>query len=152
MAGMQQFDEDQLKQMIDPAKQLGIKAEGVTAGDTWENVAEMPMGKQVGNVKVKMKMKYEKDETIDGVNCAVVSYIGTMDMKIGDATKPAIMEIDSSEMKGTMIFDKSGTMLKKGTSTAIMKMTMPNPTNAEEKLTLPMELEQIYLMKSIADL
>jgi len=152
MEAMQQFSPEQLKQMFNPAQQLGFPEGGVAPGDTWGHLTDLPMGKQIGKVKMNMRMKYEKDQIIEGVDCAVISYSGALDTSGKAEPAAAKMNVKDFEIVGTMIFDRANQVIKEGSSNGKMNLSMPNPTDPQQKLNLPSEYEQKLKMISVTDL
>ncbi|MEM7013264.1 MAG: DUF6263 family protein, partial [Verrucomicrobiota bacterium] len=147
----QMLGPDQLKQMINPAMQLGIPMEGVEIGDTWKNRVKMSLGGQVGTMEINFDLKYVRDEDVDGVSCAVVEYQANVDLEAeadGGAANPIEVKVENSEMSGEMKLDKDLRFFRIGVTKMDMVTSMGNPLNPEQTFEIPVKLTQTYKLKS----
>lgn len=134
---------EQLKQMSNPAAQLGIPEAGVSVGEKWDNSFEMNLGNNMGEMKTDLKMDYAKDE---GSN-AVVNFKGGVKMDIQGAAEgqaPAPEMKNDSTMAGWMKIDKTNRFVTSGETQMKMKISMPNPVNPQQKLDIPATIKQSY--------
>lgn len=149
IAGVQGMDLDQIKQMSDPAAQLGIPDSGVSVGEKWEHEMEVPMGQQMGKAAIKMNLEYIEDEEVDGKTLAVIEFTGSLNTEMQEEGAGP-MEMDKADMKGQMRFDKANRVLKDGNTTGEFELSMPNPAGGEG-ITVPMELEQKFQMDEVGN-
>lgn len=147
----QMLGPDQLKQMINPAMQLGIPVEGVSLGDTWKNKVDMNLGGQVGSMEINFDLKYVRDEDVDGVSCAVVEYQAEVNLDAkADAgqANPIDVKVEDSEMSGEMKLDKQLRFFRLGVTKMDIVTSMGNPLNPEQTFKIPVKLTQTYKLKS----
>ena len=150
------FDADQLKQMMNPALQLGIPDGGVSVGEKWKNEMDLNFGSQMGKMNTNFDLEYVSDETVDGANCAVVNYDAVMSMELnpegGSAASPVKMKMDSSKMKGTMKMDKALRYARLGTAEMDMTMIMTNPADPTQNIQIPAKIKQNFKLTSVKDI
>ena len=146
MQGMQQFSKEQILQMFDPARVLGIPAEGVAIGETWGSTTDMAMGQKIGSLEMETDSTYEKDETVDGKKLAILSYTSRAK---GDLEKTGVAGAVDVEFNGTIKFDKANRVAKESKATGTLRMKMKNPADPEKTLEIPAEITQSFVTKSI---
>ena len=138
----QLFGPEQLKKLVAPQMSFGIPAEGITTGTKWKNQDENKVGPGM-NVTTDYQMAYTKDAEVDGENCAVLTFDGTMDLDLtsqgGDADPKVPMRVKSGKTKGTASIDKKLRFLRQGSVELDLTMEIPNPQNPEAALELPVK-------------
>ncbi|QQL44002.1 DUF6263 family protein [Sulfuriroseicoccus oceanibius] len=125
----------------------------VKAGDTWDFEQAMPGG-AMGQGTINGTYKLEGTTELDGIPCAVISFVGTMDMDLGEAMKEAAaevpeaaaaladMKIEVSLFEGAIVWDMKNDYPKSYEMDMKMNTTIPNPMGEGPPMIIPSTTSQ----------
>lgn len=137
---------DSMKQMVNGSLE-SMPGEAVPVGHTWEQDVAMPL-EGVGEMSVKTRYKFERMETVDGHDCAVISFVGDMGGELDSG--PAKIAFENTSISGTMYFDPEIGYVRKQEARTIMTMKMTIPGQPE--MEMPLDQEQVLTLKALEDL
>ena len=119
------MNEDSMKQMVSQASLMGKPDRPVSPGDSWTFSVEYPM--PMMKLAMKGKYTYEKDELVEGVECARLVLDGqlTMETDAGDDKKRATTRRPPSSLRCSRAWaSRSAKVRSRGSCTTILRWPM----------------------------
>jgi len=125
----------------------------VKAGDTWDFEQSIPGG-AMGQGTIRGTYKLDGTTEIDGIPCAVISFVGTMDMNLAEVMEDAAadapqaaamlaeMKVEVSLFQGVIIWDMQNHYPKSYEMDMKMNTTMPNPAGEGAPMVIPSTTSQ----------
>ncbi len=159
------MNEDSMKQMVSQASLMGKPDRPVSPGDSWTFSVEYPM--PMMKLAMKGKYTYEKDELVEGVECARLVLDGqlTMETDAGDDKKESDdpqaaqqlemlksmgFKVSESAITGVMHYDFALANVIKTEMDMSLTMTMKDPST-QQAMTLPMKTKVSNTLKAQAE-
>lgn len=139
------FDEDRVREMFEfnvfPEKKLA-------AGDTWNRAFEIP-APMIGKMKYALDFKFDGTEDRAGAPIAKLSYVAKLTIEKGAADEAPVSDqfdmdiaMDSSDGKGTVLFDMRAGRVLENNLTMKMDLTMTlRPTGDGNGQSMEMAME-----------
>ncbi|MFT5466618.1 MAG: hypothetical protein ACI8UO_001718 [Verrucomicrobiales bacterium] len=147
------FNPEQLMEAVNLTLRLGIPPAGVALGEEWKSSSTMDLGSQVGDLKLEFEVKYERDEEVDGADCAVLNFTADINMNLrnngGDPDAPRLqVKLEENSATGQMKIDKKLRFFREGSLDLDLTMSF-DPTKT---LTIPVTLKQTLKLSEVKDL
>ncbi len=138
----QQFGPEQLKQIAMPALRLGIPETGAVLGQEWKHQREIALG-DGQKLTAAFNVRYTRDEVLENRSHGVIEYGARIDADLlagggGQDPKTAI-RIREGLLNGAMSIDKELKFPRSGMAVTKMTVTLPDPSDPEKTLELPVE-------------
>jgi uncharacterized protein YneF (UPF0154 family) len=156
------LNKDSMKQMVSQASLMAQPDRPVSPGDSWTFSIEYPM--PMMKMAMKGKYTYEKDEKINGAECARLVLDGqlTMEADAGDEKKEGEdpqaaqqrellksmgFKVSESSIKGVMHYDFAMANVSKTEMDMSLTMSMKDPTT-QQPMTMPMKTKVSNTLKA----
>lgn len=158
------MSEDSMKQMMSQASLMATPDRPVKPGDSWEFAVDFPM--PMMKMAMKGKYTYEKDEEVEGAQCARLVLAGTMTMdtsaeapkKEGESEDPQAAQaremlkamgfkINDSDISGVMHYDFNLGNVAQSEMDMKITMSMKDPTT-QQAVDLPMRTKVTQSIKA----
>jgi|688.fasta_scaffold128756_3 hypothetical protein len=156
------MNKDSMKQMVSQASLMAKPDRPVSPGDSWTFSVEYPM--PMMKLAMKGKYTYEKDESIDGVECARLVLDGQLTMEADAAAekkesddpqavqtrellKSMGFKVSESSIKGVMHYDFALANVIKTEMDMGLTMTMKDPST-QQAMVMPMKTQVSNTLKA----
>ncbi|MFT5465614.1 MAG: hypothetical protein ACI8UO_000709 [Verrucomicrobiales bacterium] len=146
----QQFGQEQLQQLLAESVDLGLAAEGISAGKQWlhEATTQLP---PAGVVRTAFRFRYSRDEAIGEAECARLDCLGVLSFTLESGGSGEAIETEDGTLRGVVWIDKDLGFPRKSSANLKMTVKMPNPVRPGELLEMPVaqkiEMELISTRK-----
>lgn len=132
----QQFGEKQLQQLLASSLELGIPAEGVSAGAQWlhEDTAQLP---PAGVARMAYRFRYARDEPVGDANCARLDCLGVISFQLKAGGSGESIETEDGTLRGVLWIDKNLGFPRRTSANLKMTIEFPDPARPGEKLSMP---------------
>lgn len=155
-------NKDSMRQMVSQASLMAKPDRPVSPGDSWNFSIEYPM--PMMKMAMKGKYTYEKDETIDGAECARLVLDGQLAMEADDEDekkddedpqaaqqrellKSMGFKVSESAIKGVMHYDFALANVSKTEMDMSLTMSMLDPST-QQPATMPMKTKVSNTLKA----
>ena len=151
------MNKDSMKQMVSQASLMAKPDRPVSPGDSWTFSVEYPM--PMMKLVMMGKYTYEKDESIEGVDCARLVLDGRLTMEAdageekkegedpqGELLKSMGFKVSESSMTGVMHYDFALANVIKTEMDMSLTMTMKDPST-QQAMTMPMKTRVSQTLK-----
>jgi Family of unknown function (DUF6263) len=154
------FSKEAVTQMMKGGGLQAMPGHPVKPGDSWPFSTTIDL-QQIGKISLKGTYTLKGVADHDGVQCAEIAADAaiSMDMTGADAARPAApalaalgMKVEGGSMKGTLWFDPKLGFVRESEMTESLTMTMKNPTDPSESLTVPNKQNTHTKLTKVEDL